>query len=102
LPAPAWCWPRRPRAAPLAAVSGLCFAPVSTAQLAVVDEVAPADRKAEAFTWLGTVYGTGLAVGAAVCGQLIEGSGIRAALIVACLAALTAGLVATARLGTLA
>jgi MFS family permease len=86
----------------LAAVSGLCFAPVSTAQLAVVDEVAPADRKAEAFTWLGTVYGTGLAVGAAVCGQLIEGSGIRAALIVACLAALTAGLVATARLGTLA
>jgi MFS family permease len=84
----------------LAAVSGLCFAPVSTAQLAVVDEVAPAG-KAEAFTWLSTLYGTGLAVGAAVCGQLIEGAGIRAALIVACLATLTAGLVATARMGTL-
>jgi MFS family permease len=85
----------------LSVLSGLCYAPVSTAQLAVVDEVAPADRKAEAFTWLGTAYGTGLAAGAAVCGQLIESSGIRAALIAACLATLAAGVVATARAATL-
>lgn len=85
----------------LAVVSGLCYAPVSTAQLAVVDEVAPADRKAEAFTWLGTFYGTRIAAGAAVCGQLIEASGTRAALIAACLATLAAGLVATARAATL-
>jgi MFS family permease len=85
----------------LAALSGVCYAPVSTAQFALIDEVASADRRAEAFTWLGTVYGTGLAVGAAVCGQLIEGSGIRAALIAACLATLAAALVATARAATL-
>jgi predicted MFS family arabinose efflux permease len=85
----------------LAVVSGLCFAPVSTAQFAVVDEVAVPDRKAEAFTWLSTVYGTGLAAGAALCGQLIEGSGIRAALIAACLATFAAALVATARAATL-
>lgn len=87
--------------AALGAVSGLCYAPVSTAQLAVVDEVAPQGRTAEAFTWLGTVYGTGLAAGAAVCGQLIEGSGLRAAFIAACLATLAAGVVAVARASTL-
>jgi MFS family permease len=87
--------------AALAAVSGLCFAPVSTAQFAVVDEVAAPDRRAESFTWLSTVYGTGLAAGAAVCGQLIVDSGIRAALIAACLATLAAGLVATARAASL-
>ena len=85
----------------LAAVSGLCYAPVSTAQLAVVDEVAPPDRKAESFTWLSTIYGTGLAAGAAVCGQFIEGSGIRAALSAACLATLAAGLLAGARAASL-
>jgi MFS family permease len=85
----------------LAAVSGLCFAPVSTAQLAVIDEVAPAGHSAEAFTWLGTLYGSGLALGAALCGQLIVGAGVRAALAVACGAALAAALVALARARTL-
>jgi MFS family permease len=87
--------------AALAALSGLCFAPVTTAQLAVIDEVAPSERRAEAFTWLGTIYGTGLAVGAAAAGQLIAHSSIRAALIAACAATLAAGVVATARSATL-
>lgn len=87
--------------AALAVLSGLCYAPVTTAQLAVIDEVAPADRRAEAFTWLGTMYGTGLAIGAAVAGQLIQHSSIRVALAAACAATLTAGLVATARAATL-
>jgi MFS family permease len=85
----------------LAVISGLCFAPVTTAQLAVIDEVAPADHRGEAFTWLGTLYGSGLALGAAVCGQLIVGAGIRAALAAACAAALVAAYVALARAATL-
>ncbi len=85
----------------LTVLSGLCYAPLSTAQLALIDEVTPAGRRAEAFTWLGTVYGTGLAIGAAVSGQLIEGSGIRAALIAACLATFAAAVVAAARAATL-
>jgi MFS family permease len=85
----------------LAAVSGLCYAPVSTAQFAVIDEVASADRRAEAFTWLGTLYGAGLAAGAAGCGQLIEDSGTRAALLAACLTTLAACLVASTRAATL-
>jgi predicted MFS family arabinose efflux permease len=78
----------------LAILSGLCFAPVATCQLAAVDEVADPARRAEAFTWFSTAYGAGLAVGAALCGQLLAASGIRAALVTACGAALVAAIVA--------
>lgn len=78
----------------LAVLSGLCFAPAATCQLAVIDEVADPGRRAEAFTWLSTAYGAGLALGAALCGQLLAVSGIRAALATACGAALLAAIVA--------
>lgn len=68
---------------PLAVLSGLCFAPVTTIQTAAIDEVAPEDHRAEAFTWLGTLYSAGSAAGAALAGQLIAGPGDRAALIAA-------------------
>jgi hypothetical protein len=93
--------PSLPLMVGLAVLSGLCFAPISTCQLAVIDEVAPPDHRAEAFTWLGTLYGTGLALGAAVAGQLIAAAGIRAALATACGATLVAWLVTTARAATL-
>jgi MFS family permease len=86
---------------PLAALSGLCFAPITTCQMAVIDEVAQPDHKAEAFTWLGTLYGTGLAIGAALAGQLIVAIGTRAALAAACGATLLAWLLTTARAATL-
>lgn len=85
----------------LAAISGLCFAPITTTQIAVVDDVAEPEHTAEAFTWLGTMYGTGLAVGAALSGQLITAVGIRLALAVACGATLLAWLVAMIRSKTL-
>jgi MFS family permease len=85
----------------LAVVSGLCFAPITTCQLAVIDEVAHPDHKAEAFSWLGTLYGTGLAIGAALAGQLITAGGSRAALGAACGAAVLAWLFALARSTTL-
>ncbi len=78
----------------LAVLSGLCFAPAATCQLAVIDEVADPGRRAEAFTWLSTAYGAGLALGAALCGQLLAVSGIRAALATACGAAVLAAIVA--------
>jgi len=86
---------------PLCIVSGLCFAPVTTCQLAVIDEVAQPAHRAEAFTWLGTFYATGLAVGAAASGQLIAGPGTRAALAAACGATLCAWLVTAVRGATL-
>jgi MFS family permease len=70
----------------LALFSGLCFAPITTAQIAAVDEVALAAHRAEAYTWLGTVYAIGASIGAAAAGQLITISGEQAAFIAACAA----------------
>lgn len=67
----------------VAVASGLCFAPISTVQTATIDEVAAEGHRAEAFTWVGSVYATGSAAGAALAGQLIAGSGERAALLAA-------------------
>ncbi len=99
--APLIVQPRLAAMVVLAVLSGLCYAPVTTAQLAVIDEVAPRGRRAEAFTWLGTMYGAGLAAGAALSGQLVAHSGTRAALSAACAATLAAALLATARAATL-
>jgi MFS family permease len=85
----------------LAALSGLCFAPITTCQMAVIDEVTQPGHEAEAFTWLGTLYGAGLALGAAVSGQLIASIGPRAALTAACAATLLAWLLTSARAATL-
>jgi predicted MFS family arabinose efflux permease len=85
----------------LALLSGLCFAPITTCQLAVIDEVAHPDHRGEAFSWLGTLYSAGLALGAALAGQLIAAGGARAALGAACAASGVAWLYVTARAPTL-
>jgi MFS family permease len=87
--------------AALAALAGLCFAPVTTTQIGVLDEIAPRERPAEAFAWLAILYGAGSAAGAALAGQLVEASGVRAAIIAACAATAVAWLGTTARSGTL-
>jgi MFS family permease len=86
---------------PLALLCGLCFAPVTTAQIAVIDHVAPAGRKGEAFSWIGTLYGAGAAAGAALAGQLIAHGSPRAVFAVACGAGALAWLVAALRARTL-
>jgi predicted MFS family arabinose efflux permease len=80
--------------AALALVSGLCFAPITTAQVAAVDEVALAAHRAEAYTWLGTIYAVGASIGAAAAGQLITTSGEQAAFITACAATAAAAFLA--------
>lgn len=80
--------------AALALLSGLCFAPITTAQVAAVDEVAAQAHRAEAYTWLSTIYGTGAAVGAAAAGQLIASGGDQVAFIAACAATVTAAVLA--------
>ena len=86
----------------LAFVAGVCFAPIGICQFAVIDEVAPRGRTAEALTWLGTSYGAGLAAGAALAGQLIAAADPRVAMAAACAASIAAWLVATVRAETLA
>jgi MFS family permease len=88
--------------AALAFVAGLCFAPVTASQIAILDDVAPAGRRAEALTWIGTLYGAASAAGAALAGQLVTRGSTRVAFAGACGAALAAWAVAAARAGTLA
>lgn len=64
----------------LAAIAGLCFAPAGICQVSVIDDIVAPEHRGEAFSWLGTVYGAGLALGAAVAGQLVSASGVRTAL----------------------
>jgi len=67
----------------LAVIAGLCLAPVTTTQIAVLDQVAPRERPAEAFSWLAILYGAGSAAGAALGGQLVSADGPRAAIVAA-------------------
>lgn len=85
----------------LAFVAGLGFAPVTTAQIAVVDRVAPEGRRGEAFSWIGTLYGVGSAAGAVLGGQLLAHGSPRAALLVAPAAAALAWVISAARAQTL-
>ena len=59
---------------------------MTTTQIAVLDEVAPRERPAEAFSWLAILYGAGSAAGAALGGQLVSADGPRAAIVAACAA----------------
>ena len=84
----------------LAALAGVCVAPISTSQLVVIDELAVPGHRAEAFTWLGALYGAGLAAGAAVAGALLTASGSRLAIGAACAATTAAWVFVAARAST--
>lgn len=85
----------------LAGLAGILFAPISTSQIAVIDEVADPANKGEAFSWLGTLYGAGSAAGAALAGQLIAVADTRAALAAACAATAAAWIFVLFRASTL-
>jgi MFS family permease len=85
----------------LLVVAGLLFAPVTTCQLALVDDVAPRDRATEVMAVLGVAYGAASALGAQAAGALVEGPGLRAPLIAALACFALAAAAATARRRTL-
>ena len=85
----------------LATLSGLCFAPVVNAQVAAIDELVEDAHQSEAFTWVGTVYGTGTSIGAALAGQLIVAGGTRLAITAAAASIAAAGVLVLIRRGAL-
>jgi MFS transporter len=62
----------------LLALSGMAIAPTLIASVAVTQQAVPASRLTEALSWCSTGLAAGLALGAAVIGQLIDGGGARA------------------------
>jgi MFS family permease len=79
--------------------AGLAIAPTFACTFALVEEVAPPGTLTEAYTWLSTGVGAGVAGGAALAGTLAESSGPAAAFAFAgAAAAAGAALAAVSRL----
>lgn len=70
----------------LAFLAGLPIAPAVMAAYGLIDSVARRGTAAEAFAWISTAVGLGLAAGTAVGGALIDEFGVRAAFAFGCAA----------------
>ncbi|MFW6641810.1 MFS transporter [Nocardiopsis algeriensis] len=62
--------------APLLFLSGLAMAPMLAVVMGRLGELAPADRRAEAFGWMASALGAGGAAAGPLAGALIDGFGI--------------------------
>jgi predicted MFS family arabinose efflux permease len=63
--------------------AGCCIAPLLATRNELVGGVAPPGMRTEAYTWPITAFVGGIAIGAALCGVLVEGPGWRTAFVVA-------------------
>jgi len=88
--------------APILLVAGAAVAPLLGTAYTLVDRVAPASGQTEAFAWLTTAIGIGLAGGSALSGALIQASSAGAGFAVAAALALIACALTTARRASLA
>jgi MFS family permease len=86
----------------LMALGGLLLAPLTTCIYALVGTVALPGTTTEAFTWLNTAFVGGSAAGAALAGVIVDGPGVRAALLAAWASAMLAAGVAALRRADLA
>jgi len=83
-------------------LAGLVVAPGAAISYGLISHLSPAGTISEAFTWETTAVIAGFAFGGAVSGVLVEGPGVRAALLFATALAATSPLIAWGRRRTLA
>lgn len=81
----------------LAALAGICVAPLISVRTELVRELLPAGSGAEAFTWTTLSIAVGASAGAAIAGPLVEAGGWRAGVALACAAPVAGFLVTFAR-----
>ncbi|HEX6674822.1 MAG TPA: hypothetical protein VF486_07335 [Actinomycetes bacterium] len=93
---PAW---RLPLLAVLLVTAGLWLTPVAATSYLLVERVATARHRTEAFTWLSTALAGGLAAGASLAGALTDRLGPTAALVLPAAAVGGAALICRRRLG---
>jgi MFS family permease len=84
-----------------ALVGGFFVAPSFAAGLALLSKLAPEGKTTEAFTWLDMAVVIGIATGNALGGIVVEGSGVKLALIAPCVFAAIAATIAVVRRSTL-
>jgi predicted MFS family arabinose efflux permease len=88
--------------APLLLVAGAAIAPLLGIAYSVVERVTPGGGQTEAFAWLTTAIGVGIAGGSALAGALVDAGGPGAGFAAAAAAGLVACAVTSARRSSLA
>ena len=88
--------------APILLVAGAAIAPLLGTAYMLVDRVAPSDGQTEAFAWLTTAIGIGLAGGSTMSGAFVQASGAGAGFATAAALGLIACVVTVARRWSLA
>jgi MFS family permease len=81
---------------PFVVLAGVAVSPSLISSFTLAELLVPRASVTEAFTWIGTALGLGVAVGASVAGKLVDVSGANTAFSVATVAAGAAALVVTA------
>jgi MFS family permease len=78
---------------PFVVVAGLAVSPSLISSFTLAELLVPRAAVTEAFTWIGTALGLGVAVGSSVAGKLVDVSGANAAFAVATVSAAIAAVV---------
>ena len=72
---------------PFVVIAGLAVSPSLISSFTLAELLVPRAAVTEAFTWIGTALGLGVALGASVAGKLVDVSGANTAFVVATVAA---------------
>jgi MFS family permease len=78
---------------PFVVLAGVAVSPSLISSFTLAELLVPRAAVTEAFTWIGTALGLGVAVGASVAGKVVDVSGANAAFLVATVAAAIAAVV---------
>ena len=77
---------------PFVVLAGVAVSPSLISSFTLAEVLVPRAVVTEAFTWIGTALGLGVAVGASVAGKIVDAAGANAAFLVATVAAALAAL----------
>jgi MFS family permease len=86
---------------PFVVLTGVTVSPSLISSFTLAELIVPRAAVTEAFTWIGTALGLGVAVGASVAGKVVDAAGANASFLVATAAAAAAGVVVAACQGLL-
>ncbi len=81
---------------PFVVLAGVAVSPSLISAFTLAELLVPRASVTEAFTWIGTALGLGVAVGASVAGKIVDAAGANAAFLVATIAAGIAAVVVAA------
>jgi MFS family permease len=78
---------------PFVVLAGVAVSPSLISSFTLAEVLVPRAAVTEAFTWIGTALGLGVAVGASVAGKIVDASGANTAFLVATVSAAVAAVV---------